>query len=429
VGIVLYKNRRFSLANQEAHDFIGINLNAQDGHVITKTFKSLARQVAEYRSTITMSCKNKEGKKIILYGTPQLDDNTVIILVSYPEIADIIKSKTELLHDPSAWDYLLYLETTHSGQLINHLIPGGGSQLLQFKLDLLKLALSKNALLLEMPEEDLQPMVEIIHNVSLRERLYTLNLTAPAKMPDIAIKLFGINHVFASTQQEPGLLEQVSKQGTLFIHNVHFLPREVQTRLAEFIKYGHYTIFRSDQKIVSGARLICSSNQNLALLTANGKFCTALFEELRATTLSMPSLLTLSDEELSALAQGLADQAMEDSALKNILELNEKETGKLVHARPVSLQEFKYKVQQALQSKAKKSAAARSHQFDTPVIDEYDPFLADAARMGKRALKDSTVMHKLWSRFRNQNKIAEFLGVNRSSVYRRCKDFGFHELE
>ena len=42
----------------------------------------------------------------------------------------------DLLKDPSKWDYLLYLETTKSGQLINQLIPGSGENLLNYKINL-----------------------------------------------------------------------------------------------------------------------------------------------------------------------------------------------------------------------------------------------------------------------------------------------------
>ena len=49
--------------------------------------------------------------------------------------------------------------------------------------------------------------------------------------------------------------------------------------------------------------------------------------------------------------------------------------------------------------------------------------LAHAARLGKQALKDKKIMTMLWNTFKNQNKIASFLGINRSSVSRRCKEY------
>ena len=63
---------------------------------------------------------------------------------------------------------------------------------------------------------------------------------------------------------------------------------------------------------------------------------------------------------------------------------------------------------------------------ETPLDPAYqltDPQLMQAARLGKHALRDPKIMALLWNKFKSQSKIATFLGVNRSSVNRRCKDY------
>lgn len=57
------------------------------------------------------------------------------------------------------------------------------------------------------------------------------------------------------------------------------------------------------------------------------------------------------------------------------------------------------------------------------IIDSSCPELQLAAQLGKHALKDVQLMKKLWDKLGSQTKIAELLGVNRSSVSRRCKDY------
>ena len=109
----------------------------------------------EYKSSQTTFARDSSGNKIIIAGIPSLEEHTTILLVYYPEISDIMKSQFDQLKDPSSWDYVLYLETTQSGQLINQLIPGTGEKLLNYKINLLATALSKKATLLDMPEEDL----------------------------------------------------------------------------------------------------------------------------------------------------------------------------------------------------------------------------------------------------------------------------------
>lgn len=427
IGIVFYKNRKFTLANQEAKELIKINPNTQEGHPLSKSLKAIATQVEQYKAPLTTSAKDSQGNILILSAVPSLEYNNVIITISYPEISDILKKQIDNLQDPSEWDYLLYLETTKTGQLINQLIPGSGHTLLNFKIDLLKTALSKKAILLDMPEEDLQPTVELLHHISLRSTLHILTLNGPSQNFDTAIKLFGINPIFGyENGNTPPLLEKLHETGTLYIQNVHFLDIESQEYLAEFIHYGFFRKFKSEQKIASSVRIIASTNENLSRLVQEGKFSKALFNELNHTTLSLPSLLTLDEEEVRSLAQGFSEQAITTDALKNLLELTDRDKTKLVNKRPTSLQELKTKVQQLLVLKSKKNEISHDTQFD-PAYQVSDPDLIEAARLGKHALKDRKTMINLWHKFKSQNKIATFLGVNRSSVNRRCKEYNLQE--
>ncbi len=136
----------------------------------------------------------------------------------------------------------------------------------------------------------------------------------------------------------------------------------------------------------------------------------------------MPSLETLSEKELLNLAQGFIEQAIKTNAFKNLLSLTQKDKNKLLNKRPISLQEFKTRIQQLLIQKSKKSKIYQETKFD-PTFTITDPELIAAAQLGKQALKDRKIMTLLWNKFKNQNKVATFLGVNRSSVNRRCKEY------
>ncbi len=427
IGIIFYKNRHFTFGNQAAKELIGVNPNIQEGHPTSKALKQLAQQVTSYKSAQTVYTKDGEGNKLILSGMPSLEQNNVLISVYYPEVTDVIKKQIDVLRDPSEWDYLLYLETTNPGKLINQLIPGSGETLLNFKIELLKTALSKKATLLNMPEQDLKQMVELLHHVSLRETLHTIELNESVKNFDVAVKLFGINSIFTMAKENASpLLEKLDNIGTIFIQNIDLLDLETQEYLAEFIRYGFFRVFKSEHKIPSNVRIICSSNKDLAILVREKKFSQSLFNELKHMTLEMPSLLTLPEEELNLLAEGFSEQAIVNQTYKNLLSLSKKDKYRLAHQRPASLQELKIKVQQILIQKSKQSDIYDETQFD-PAYEVSDPELVQAARLGKKALKDQKIMTLLWNKFRNQNKIASFLGVNRSSVNRRCKQYHLEE--
>ncbi len=423
IGILFYKNRQFSFGNQAAKELIDININQQHGHPLVQSLRQLAQQVEAFKGPKTIFVKDSSDNTLVVSAIPHLEKNTTIITISYPSISDTIKHHVDLLKDPSEWDYLLYLQTTQSGKLINKLIPGSGAVLLNFKIQLLKIALSKKAILLEMPEQDLQPTAEILHHISMRDQLHVMTLQGIPNNFDVAISLFGMNPIFGTQYKgSQPLLEKLDNVGTLFIKNIHFLDLETQEYLAMFIKTGFYNQFKSDQKIASNVRIICSSNQNLGLLAQEGKFSKALFQELKSTVITMPPLLTLPEEELHALTEGFTQQALMSDALQHVLSLTDKEKNLFAYDRPVSLQELKMRVQYILVKKSKKSQIYQEVSFN-PAYDITDPDLVEAARLGKKALQEPRIMALLWNKFKNQNKIAFFLGVNRSSVNRRCKEY------
>ena len=154
-------------------------------------------------------------------------------------------------------------------------------------------------------------------------------------------KLFGINPIFGSMQSQKPLLETLDGNGTLFIKNIEYLDKECQEYLAEFIQYGYYRVFKSEHKIASSVRIICSSKQQLQKLVQEGTFSQSLFNELKKCSICMPSLVDLPDIELNELAQGYTEQAIKIHDFKNLLELTEKERNKTHGQSPCELARIK----------------------------------------------------------------------------------------
>ncbi len=421
IGIVFYKNRRFSVANEAAHELITIDINTALGHPLSQAFKTVAQRVQGYKVSQSIITRSINGQRLVIAGIPSLEENLTILLIYYPEISDIIKTQLDQLKDPSAWDYLLYLETTRSGQLINQLIPSNNEKLLNFKIDLLSTALSKKATLLHIPEHDLMETVELLHTISLRQTLHIVKFSEPEKNNEAMITLFGLNP-FMQKEEAPALLEKLDSIGTLFIKNIEHLHLETQNALAHYISYGFFYKFKSEYKIFSNVRIICSTKEDLLALTHQGLFSKALFSELQGTCLTMPSLQSLTQTEIDQLAQEYAEQMTSTDAYKNLLALTEKDKMKLTTTIPLSLREFREKVHQLLVVKSSKNNITEITDFN-PAYNITDPEIAQAVRLGKKALKDPQVMGLLWEKLKNQNKIATLLGVNRSSVNRRCIEY------
>jgi len=422
VGIFFYKDDRFTLGNETAQNLLSINLNQQRNHPAALTITKLAQQVESFRTPQSQFLYDTNNKQLMVTGVPHLDyRGGVILSIHYPDTSDIIKSHIDKLQDPSQIDYLLYLETTKSGKLINQIIPSNSESLLNFKMQLLEIALEKKATLLQSHTDDLLSIVEIIHYISLRNSLHILDLKPTTSTHDLAIKIFGLNPMLMQ-EAEDGLLKKLDTKGTLFIKNIELLDLETQNKLAQFIRYGIYTIVKSEQKISSDVRIICSVSQNPQVLIEQNKLSTVLYKELAERTLSMPSLLTMEEKELHELIDGFAHQAVESSNFSSLLQMSKKDKEQLIDRRPASLQEFKAKIQLVLTQKSKDHHIYHETHFD-PEFNVTNPKLLKAANLGKHALKDAEIMSMLWEQFHCQNKIAQFLGVNRSSVNRRCKEY------
>ncbi|MFC1841823.1 sigma 54-interacting transcriptional regulator [Candidatus Dependentiae bacterium] len=424
IGFIFYKDRRFSFGNKTAYELVPIKLNTYSGHPITKKLAKIARDVLEYKSPQSCFINDSGGQKLVATAILNIDRNNVIISVHYPEVSDILKKNIEMIKDPTKLDYLLYLETTKYGKLIDDLIPGRGEKTLNFKLDLLNVALSKKAILLDLNEDDLMPTVQVLHQISLREHLHVLDLKRPSSSFDTAVKLFGISPIFGIKNDDTKpLLEKLDRTGTLFIKNIDFMEMETQKYLAEFIKYGYYRQFKSDKRMFSDVRVLCSPNSDLKIAVEKKEFSVELYNELKATSIVMPSLNFLSDSELGNISADFASQAMQTGELENVLELTDKDKRTLINSKPVSFSEIKIKVRRLLEEKSKDNAIYEETQFDYDA-GVSDPLVVEAARLGKHALRDKKIMTMLWDKFENQSKIANILGVNRSSVNRRCKVYG-----
>lgn len=421
IGIIFYKNRKFIFGNQQAKELVIINPSLQEGHPLAQALKKLVKNVHLYQSSQQCFAYNDKGRKLKLNAIPNLEAHNVIITVHYPDISDILQQQFKKLKDPTQWDYLLYLETTQSGKLINQVIPGMGKTLLNIKIKLLKSALSKKALLLQGPDDDLEPTAELLHHISMREKFHILKIES-TKTTHLAVKLFGINPLFGSDIDTP-LFEKLNGNGTLFIKNIHLMDQETQDYLARYLTYNYYNPYKSSQQIKSDVRVICSTHHDLGQLIEEHKFSFDLYEQLKETTLELPSLLQLNEEELAELADAITFQSIQHESIKKLLSLTNHEKNNLIRKKTVSLTQFKEHLHNILLQKSKKN---KIEETLNPAYNIVDPELIHAARLGKHALRDPQMMAILWKKFKNQYKIATFLGVNRSSVNRRCKEYNLH---
>jgi len=429
IGVVYYRNRNFIVANAEARELLQSDPNSEHGDLLSNSLRIMARDVEEFHTEKEMLTKNVRGTKLKITAFHHPEHHSVVMLIHRPEINDLVKMQADILKDPTMWDYLLWLDTTKAGETLNKLLPGMGTTVLNFKISLLETALGVKATLLDMTEEDAGMMVEVIHAISEKKHLHTIKLTSPERDKEVAIKLFGVNKLLLPTEQktEEALMEKLDEVGTLYIQDIHFLSLETQEMLAKFIRFGLYSPVKSDHEISTRVRIICSSTQNLSQLVQEERFSKNLLHELKKMVIVLPAFHELSKEEMTDLAEGYKQHLMQEDTYRNFLAFTEKDKNNLLADRPVSLGELKTRVKSIVASKTEKHNISDLTEFD-PAYYIADPDISRAARLGKKALRDKKLLSALLVKFEyNQAKIGTLLGVNRSTVHRRCISYNLSE--
>ena len=417
-ALIFYKNYRFTRANKAAHEIINYDIHQQPGHPLTKALTRVAQAVEKYRQPQQLMTSDTHGNKIMLSAATGLERNNVIINIHRPEVTDLISKQVATLKDPNKWDYVLYLETTRSGQLINALLPGTSKIIVDIKIQLLEAALGKKALLLQVPSEDALDTVELLHTISMRDSLKKITLKEPERGSSSECSLFGNSSLLGTPDRIP-LFKSLGSNGTIFIENIQFLSIDTQNHIAEYLTYGYYHPVKSTEKIISDARIICTSNCDLKKMSNEGIFSSKLYDVLSKTTLSMPQLILLPQEEFHSVADGMVTQLVQHGEIKSLYELTEREKSKLIQARPNSLRSLKARVKRLIAEKSEKN----NIEYTLASNPSLDPLISYAARLGRYALRDEKLMLQLWDKFKSQNKIANLLSVNRSSVHNRLKQY------
>ncbi len=419
IGIIFYKNRHFAFKNAEAQKLLMINPNLDEKHPTTAILLNFVQQIEKYQTTQNMHITVSNGSKIIITGMPQAEANAgILLIIRKPEATDLIKMYIDALKDPSDRDYLLYLQTTHAGKQINKLIPCNDEPFLNIKIELLKSMLQKTILFIQGNEHDRNHISEMIHTLTNNSGLITINI---AKDDTSGVKLFGINQLIAQNN-DTALLEKYY-QGTIVINNIEFLNTIAQQKLVQFIKYGIFTPYKSEQRKFSNARIICSSNYALATLISEQKMVPELASELKKHVLNIPSLITMNEEMVHNLIDQIMYHNLQEYGSNRTAALSFKEKENIIAQRISSFFELQQKIFSSMTLKTQNKLELTKDLSQQKIIDSTCSELQLAAQLGKHALKDVQLMKKLWDKLGSQTKIAELLGVNRSSVNRRCKDY------
>lgn len=417
LGILFYQNRHFFAVNKEACDLLKIDLNKDIGHPLTKHIRQAAFNASLYKQNQASIVDDQCGRLLRINITPYLEKNKAIITISSTSTIEALNNKFDMLQTHDTWEYMLYLNTTRVGSFINQIIPSDTVAMTQLKASLLKTITSHRLLFLHASLTDLPFFIEEIHALNKHDMLQVITIDS-SKKADVFDSLFSPDQPSSDTPLPP---EQRLKK-TVVIQNMHLATHKIQLQFVHLLNKAHAERIHEQNKISDTVYIISSDSHSLAALISQDLLIPELYLPLQSANVEIPTLGALSHKEIDLLIEGFANQLLKKNVFSHMLELSSVEKQRILRKEPQGLYDLKSRVHGILSEKIIKHPPL-SIEFTDAGCDTQDHELIHAARLGKQALKDQRTMEFLWRKFKNQNKIATLLHVNRSSVNRRCKEY------
>ena len=147
---------------------------------------------------------------------------------------------------------------------------------------------------------------------------------------------------FESTRGKIGAAER----GTLFLDEINLMPKEVQSKLLQFLNSNEYYPLGSTRLIKSDIRIICATNSDLEQQVLLGNFRQDLYYRVSAFPIELPPLRARKDD-IVTFAESFKKRSQEIHNLPQIPFSKVNFERILQYAWPGNIRELLHKVESA----------------------------------------------------------------------------------
>jgi DNA-binding NtrC family response regulator len=210
-------------------------------------------------------------------------------------------------------------------------------------------------------------------------------------------------------ESKPGLLECADK-GTLFLDEVAEMPLDVQAKFLRVLETGLFRRLGDTCERSVDIRIVAATNKNLIEMTVNGSFRGDLFYRLRGVQLFIPPLRTR-PEEIKLFAAHFLDKSKRFS--KDALEALKK------YSWPGNVRELKNVVHEATLFADEDVITPADLNFATLSPDQ----VCDASPGLLKNVERLHIVELLKQNGNNKAKTARVLGIDKSTLYRKMKEY------
>jgi len=267
-----------------------------------------------------------------------------------------------------------------------------------------------------------------IHNESRIKNGPFVALNCAALPPNLLeSELFGyVEGAFtgATKKGKPGLFE-MAHRGTIFLDEISGMDMYGQSRLLRVLQEKQVMRLGDDKNIPFDARIIAATNKNLAELVTNGQFRQDLYYRLKVLTLKLPPLRSR-EGDVKVLAQHFVDYYNKQHFKR--IKINPESFQYLSHYHwPGNVRELMHFIERLIIIATEEIITSdvirkywEDNQYESPppippTDTNFSPLLSEKER----------IAFVLTQCRQNKTRAAEMLGMDRTTLYRKLRIYGF----
>lgn len=276
---------------------------------------------------------------------------------------------------------------------------------------------SENTVLIQAPTGSGKEMVaHLLHELSQRnKRPYVILNCGAISANLIESELFGHEKgaFTGALGRRTGAFEEAD-HGTLFLDEVGELPLELQPKLLRVLENKTIKRVGGDSDLPVNVRIIAATNRNLALEVKNGKFREDLFFRLFVIPLMIPALKDRRDD-----IPLLANHFIRQSSPHPLKKVSKKAMDKLInYSWPGNVRELKNVIFRSLIfCSGAELTPEHIELFSEPTPETNSPPLNLADHEKEQIIQTLRITNG------NRAKAAEILGIAKSTLFKKLKDY------
>lgn len=418
--------------------------NIQADHVVGRNIRelldegfidrSVTMEVLRTNSVVNLLQQTREGRKLIVTGNPLFDDQGKLtrVVVNERDISEIDRLHRELEEREAISDK--FRQQMREMQMIEvesrRIIARSPSMLKALRQALKVSAVESTVLILGESGVGKGMIADIIHKHSSRSQEPIIKINCGA-IPEslMETELFGYDQgafTGALKKGKPGYLE-LADRGILFLDEIGELSLASQVKLLRFLEDGHVTRVGGARSRKLDVRILAATNRELDAMVRENHFRHDLYYRLNVIPISIPPLRERREDVLPLLQHYIdhfsrkfgSEKRLTKSALDVLL----------AYPFPGNVREL----MNICERVAVMSEGDRIDLEDLPAVvigSESPPCPPDGPPKTGRGLKEMvdryerTILEQSLQCYGSQQRMAEALGVDQSTIARKLKKYG-----